>query len=173
MVASFRFRYDGGEERGMLERRTIMLGVVSAAALTAFFRPAHPALPDAVSRTDDEWRALLTKEQYAVLRSAETEQPYSSPLTSEKRRGVYECGGCGLRIFSSSDKYDSKTGWPSFRAPLVRAVVERRDRSQGLDRTKVECRRCGCHLGHVFGDGPPPMRLRYCLNGAGLGFTPA
>ena len=157
----------------MLERRTILLGGVGAIALADLPQRAFPAPADVVSHTDDEWRALLTPEQYAVLRAAETEQPYSSPLTSEKRRGVYGCGGCGLRVFSSADKYDSRTGWPSFRAPLVRAVRETRDRSAGLDRTKVECRRCRCHLGHVFGDGPPPARLRYCLNGAGLRFTPA
>ena len=157
----------------MFERRRIVLGGVSAVALMSLPSRARSAMADVVSHTDDEWRALLTPAAYTALRLAETEQPYSSPLTSEKRRGAYVCGGCGLRVFSSSDKYDSRTGWPSFRAPLVRAVLEKRDRSQGLDRTKVECRRCGCHLGHVFGDGPPPARLRYCLNGAGLGFIPA
>ena len=157
----------------MLERRAVVLGGVGAMALICLPRDARSAPSDAVTRSDEEWRALLTPAEYAVLRGAETEQPYSSPLTSEKRRGMYACGGCGHRVFSSSDKYDSRTGWPSFRAPLVRAVVEKRDRAQGLDRTKVECRRCGCHLGHVFGDGPPPARLRYCLNGAGLRFTPA
>jgi peptide-methionine (R)-S-oxide reductase len=153
-----------------MRRRHFAAGFCSGLALLAVSRPA-PAAP--VSRTEEEWRALLTSEQYAVLRLEQTEQPYSSPLTSEKRRGVYACGGCGHRVFSSSEKYDSRTGWPSFRGPLVRAVRESRDRSQGLNRTKVECRRCGCHLGHVFGDGPLPARLRYCLNGAGLNFIPA
>ncbi len=157
----------------MFGRRSIVLCGVSAVALLGMPHRALSALADVVSHTDDEWRALLTPAAYATLRLGETEQPYSSPLTSEKRRGAYVCGGCGLRAFSSSDKYDSRTGWPSFRAPLVRAVLEKRDRSQGLDRTKLECRRCGCHLGHVFGDGPPPARLRYCLNGAGLKFIPA
>jgi peptide-methionine (R)-S-oxide reductase len=156
-----------------MRRRHFLVGCSSALALLAASRPALAAPSDVVSRTEAEWRALLTPEQYAVLRQEQTEQPYSSPLTSEKRRGVYTCAGCGHRVFSSSDKYDSKTGWPSFRGPLVRAVRETRDRSQGLDRTKVECLRCGCHLGHVFGDGPPPARLRYCLNGAGLRFIPA
>ena len=90
----------------------------------------------------------------------------------EKRRGTYACGGCGLSVFSSADKYNSRTGWPSFVRPLVRATREKSDRSEGLRRTKVDCRRCGCHLGHVFGDGPPPTRLRYCINGAGLTFMP-
>jgi peptide-methionine (R)-S-oxide reductase len=154
-------------------RRQFMVGGTSAVALAALpsFASAAPSSP--ASRTDEEWRALLTPAQYVVLRQAQTEQPYSSPLTSETRPGTYTCGGCGQRAFSSSEKYDSKTGWPSFRAPLPRAVREKQDRSQGLDRTKAECLRCGCHLGHVFGDGPPPKRLRYCINGAGLNFIPA
>lgn len=150
-----------------------MLGGVSALALLGVPRPVIAAPADIVSRSDDEWRALLTAEQYAVLRLAQTEQPYSSALTAEKRRGVFACAGCGLEVFSSQTKYDSRTGWPSFWRPLDRAVRQTRDRSQGLNRTKAECRRCGCHLGHVFGDGPPPTRLRYCLNGAGLTFIAA
>ena len=155
-----------------MRRRSFLLGG-GVLALTGFARPAAATPSDVASRTEDEWRALLTPEQYTVLRQAQTEQPYSSPLTSEKRPGAYACGGCDLRVFSSSDKYDSRTGWPSFRGPLPRAVLEKQDRSQGLSRTRVQCRRCGCHLGHVFGDGPPPARLRYCINGAGLKFVPA
>ena len=136
--------------------------------------PSRSAIAAPVpSRTDDEWRELLTPEQFAVLRLSQTEQPYSSPLTGEKRRGMYGCGGCGQDAFSSQTKYDSRTGWPSFWRARVGAVRQKRDRSEGLDRTKVECGRCGCHLGHVFGDGPPPSKLRYCMNGAGLKFTPA
>ena len=156
-----------------MRRRHFLAGGGSALALMGLARGAFSAPMAAASRTDDQWRALLTPEQYAVLREAQTEMPYSSPLTSEKRRGIYSCGGCGQRVFSSSDKYASKTGWPSFRAPLVRAVREKRDRSSGLDRIAIECLGCGCHLGHVFGDGPPPARLRYCMNGAGLKFIPA
>lgn len=156
-----------------MRRRHFVMGGVSTFALMALPPPAVAAPSDLASRTEDEWRELLPPGQYVVLRQAQTEQPYSSPLTSEKRRGTYTCGGCGQRVFSSSDKYDSKTGWPSFRGPLPRAVREKRDRSQALDRTEVECLRCGCHLGHVFGDGPPPKRLRYCINGAGLNFIPA
>jgi len=156
-----------------MHRRQLVMGSAGAFALIAMpsFASGAPSSPG--SRTDEEWRVMLTPAQYTVLRQAETEQPYSSPLTSEKRRGMYTCGGCGQRVFSSSEKYDSKTGWPSFRGPLPRAVREKQDRSQGLDRTKAECTRCGCHLGHVFGDGPPPNRLRYCINGAGLNFIPA
>ena len=122
-----------------MRRRHFVLGGVSAFALMAPPLRAIAAPPDLASRTEDEWRAVLTPGQYVVLRQAQTEQPYSSALTSEKRRGTYMCGGCGQRAFSSSDKYDSKTGWPSFRGPLPRAVREKRDRSQGLDRTEVEC----------------------------------
>ena len=157
----------------MLNRRSIVLGSAGALALIGIPPPAIAAPSETISRTDEEWRALLTAEQYAALRLAQTEQPYSSPLTDEKRRGMYACGGCGLAVFSSQMKYNSRTGWPSFWRPRDRAVRERRDRSEGLDRTKVECRRCGCHLGHAFGDGPPPTHLRYCLNGAGLKFIPA
>jgi peptide-methionine (R)-S-oxide reductase len=156
-----------------MQRRRLLMGGVSLFALIALPLPAGAAPADVASRTEDEWRELLTPGQYVVLRQAQTEQPYASPLTAEKRRGVYLCGGCGQRVFSSSDKYDSKTGWPSFRSPLPRAVREKQDRSQGMSRTEVECLRCGCHLGHVFGDGPPPKRLRYCINGTGLNFIPA
>jgi peptide-methionine (R)-S-oxide reductase len=156
-----------------MRRRQFVMGGASALVLIAMPRPATAAPMNLSSRTEDEWRALLTPAQYAVLRQAQTEQPYSSPLTSERRPGTYTCGGCGGRVFSSGDKYDSKTGWPSFRGPFPRAVREKQDRSLGMDRTLVECLRCGCHLGHVFGDGPPPRRLRYCINGAGLNFIPA
>jgi len=155
-----------------MRRRQFLTNAVSAAALLHAPRSAFAAAR-AIPRTDEEWRALLSPEQYAVLRLAHTEEPYSSPLTGEKRRGTYACAGCELKVFSSSAKYNSHTGWPSFFRPLDRAIREKRDRSQGLNRTKVECGRCGSHLGHVFGDGPPPTRLRYCLNGAGLLFIAA
>jgi len=176
IVAVSRIRYKAGRKLmnplGMLRRRSIVFGG-SALALMGIPLSAMASPATEVSHTDDEWRARLTAEQYAALRLEQTEQPYSSPLTAEKRRGVFACAGCGLEVFSSRTKYDSRTGWPSFWRPLDRAVRMVRDRSQGLNRTKVECRRCGCHLGHVFGDGPMPTRLRYCLNGAGLTFLPA
>jgi peptide-methionine (R)-S-oxide reductase len=144
-----------------------------ALVLTAIARSAIGATARIAPCTEDEWRALLTPEQFAALRQAQTERSYSSPLTAEKRKGMYACGGCGQEVFSSQTKYNSRTGWPSFWRPRPNAIRQKRDRSEGLDRTKVECSRCGCHLGHVFGDGPPPTRLRYCLNGAGLKFIPA
>jgi peptide-methionine (R)-S-oxide reductase len=150
-----------------------MAGVGGVLTVLLGDRRALAASAAVISYTDEEWRTRLTPERYAALRLAYTEQPYSSPLTDERRRGLYACGGCGLHVFPSYTKYNSHTGWPSFFRPLDRAVRETTDRSQGLNRTKVECRRCGSHLGHVFGDGPPPTRLRYCLNGAGLTFVPA
>jgi peptide-methionine (R)-S-oxide reductase len=126
-----------------------------------------------VSHTDSQWRQQLTSEQYDVLRQAGTETPYTSPLNDEHRAGVFGCAGCALDLFSSTTKFDSGTGWPSFYAPLDNAVIEREDSSLGMSRTEVLCRRCGGHLGHVFDDGPEPTGLRYCMNGAALTFRAA
>jgi peptide-methionine (R)-S-oxide reductase len=125
-----------------------------------------------VTKSDAEWRKVLTREQYAVLRRAETEPPGTSPLNHEKRRGTFFCAGCGLALFSSATKFDSGTGWPSFWTPLDKAVITRPDTSLGMNRTEVLCRRCGGHLGHVFEDGPKPTGLRYCMNGLALTFKP-
>jgi len=124
-------------------------------------------------RTDAEWRKLLTPAQYKVLRQAGTEVPFASPLLNEHRDGVFGCAGCELPLFSSKTKFDSGTGWPSFWAPLEKAVGETRDASFGMVRTAVHCSRCGGHLGHVFDDGPKPTGLRYCMNGVALAFKPA
>ncbi|HEY0974152.1 MAG TPA: peptide-methionine (R)-S-oxide reductase MsrB [Solimonas sp.] len=126
-----------------------------------------------VEYSDAEWRRRLTPAQYAVLRQESTERPYSSPLDREKRSGTFACAGCALPLFAAKTKFDSGTGWPSFWKPLKDAVGERRDRSLGIVRTEVHCRRCGGHLGHVFDDGPPPTGLRYCMNGVAMTFTPA
>ena len=126
-----------------------------------------------VTRSDAEWRALLTPEQYAVLRQEGTERPYTSALNDEHRRGTFACAGCGLALFSSETKFESGTGWPSFWAPLDGAVGSERDASFGMIRTAVFCQRCGGHLGHVFEDGPPPTGLRYCMNGVAMTFIPA
>ena len=126
-----------------------------------------------VTRTDAEWRGLLRRSQFEVLRLHRTEAPYSSSLNYEKRVGTFACAGCELPLFASETKYDSHTGWPSFYQPLANAIGTRRDYALLIPRTEVHCRRCGGHLGHVFDDGPPPTGLRYCINGIALTFTPA
>jgi peptide-methionine (R)-S-oxide reductase len=125
-----------------------------------------------VVKTDAEWRASLTPAQFRILRQAGTEYPFSSPLDREKRAGTFACAGCGLPLFSSTTKFDSRTGWPSFWKPLDNAVVEESDFTLGMRRVEVLCRRCGGHLGHVFDDGPPPTGLRYCMNGLAMSFAP-
>ncbi len=107
-----------------------------------------------------------------MLRQSATEPPFSSPLLKEHRHGIFACAGCNLDLFSSTTKFESGTGWPSFWTPLAKAVKEIDDRSLGMDRTAVECSRCGGHLGHVFDDGPKPTGLRYCMNGLALTFRP-
>ena len=123
-----------------------------------------------VSRADHEWRQTLTPEQYQVLREHGTESPGASPLNHEKRDGTFACAGCGQPLFSSEAKFESGTGWPSFWAPLERAVGTTTDRSFGMTRSEIHCARCGGHLGHVFPDGPAPSGMRYCMNGAAMKF---
>ncbi len=125
------------------------------------------------TRTDEEWRHLLTDEQYRVMRSHGTEAPGSCALLHEKRRGVFHCVGCDAPLFASNDKFESGTGWPSFNEPEPGAVETSVDRSHFMVRTEVHCANCGSHLGHVFDDGPPPSGLRYCINGVALAFRPS
>jgi peptide-methionine (R)-S-oxide reductase len=127
----------------------------------------------AITKTDAEWKALLTPEQFAVLREENTEAPNSSPLLDEHRKGTFTCAACELPLYSSAAKYDSGTGWPSFFEPLPNAVGEKEDNTLFTKRTEVHCSRCGGHLGHVFNDGPKPTGLRYCMNGVALKFVPA
>ena len=126
-----------------------------------------------VEKTEEEWRRLLTPQQYAVLRRHSTEPPGSCALLSEHRPGTFSCAACGQPLFRAERKFESGTGWPSFFAPLEGAVATTTDRSFGMVRTEVHCSQCGGHLGHLFEDGPPPTGLRYCINGVALNFEPS
>jgi peptide-methionine (R)-S-oxide reductase len=122
--------------------------------------------------TDAEWKKRLRPEAYRTLRQGATEWAGSSPLNKEHRAGTFLCAGCALPLYSSTTKFESGTGWPSFWKPLPNAVITRTDSSLGMSRTEVLCRRCGGHLGHVFDDGPAPTHLRYCMNGVAKTFQP-
>jgi peptide-methionine (R)-S-oxide reductase len=125
-----------------------------------------------IAKSDAEWRAELTPEQFRVLRQHGTERPGTSPLNAEKRDGAFLCAACETQLFDSATKYESGSGWPSFFAPVEGAVATTEDRTLGMRRVEVHCARCGGHLGHVFPDGPQPTGLRYCMNGAALKFEP-
>jgi peptide-methionine (R)-S-oxide reductase len=122
-----------------------------------------------ITRTEDEWKKLLTPEQYGILRQKGTEPPFTGALNGYKGGGTFRCAACGAELFSGRDKFNAGCGWPSFTAPAARgSVEERRDSSHGMERTEVLCASCASHLGHVFPDGPEPGGLRYCINSAAL-----
>jgi peptide-methionine (R)-S-oxide reductase len=157
----------------MMDRRAFLHFAPAGALALGFGAKALAAENYPVTHTDAEWQKLLTADQYAVLRQAGTERPFTSPLLNEHRKGVFACAGCELDNYSSETKFDSGTGWPSFWKPLDGAVAEIKDKSFGMVRTAIACSRCGGHLGHVFDDGPKPTGLRYCMNGIALSFKPA
>ncbi|WP_066554731.1 peptide-methionine (R)-S-oxide reductase MsrB [Croceicoccus bisphenolivorans] len=161
---------------GQLSRRTVLEFLAAGAALPLFSACAKgeakgKAYP--FSLTDDQWRARLTSQEYRILREAGTERAFTSPLDKEKRKGTFLCAGCAHPLFSSRTKFDSRTGWPSFYAPLKGGVGTSTDYKLGYPRTEVHCANCGGHLGHVFDDGPPPTGKRYCMNGVAMDFRPA
>ena len=163
----------------MINRRALLIaGVALAALLTATRNGEAGAMTttetiDYRSLSDAEWRKRLTAYQYDILRKHGTERAGTSPLNREKRKGIFACAGCDLPLFASETKFESGTGWPSFYQPLENAVGKTEDRTFGMSRTEVHCRRCGGHLGHVFDDGLKPSGLRYCIDGFALIFRPA
>ena len=160
-----------------MTRRQFLAGTAAISAAFLAGRRAHAAAPRLsnfeITRSDTEWRKILTPEQFRILRQHGTERAGTSPLDKEYGRGVYLCAGCELPLFRSETKFDSRTGWPSYWAPIEGAVGTSTDTSFFMTRTEVHCRRCGGHLGHVFDDGPKPTGLRYCINGVALKFVRA
>ena len=156
----------------MNRREFVALGLAAAGVGCRAAAQTNQAKTFEITKTDEEWKSILSPNQYRVLRKHATEPAGSSPLNDEHRRGTFHCAGCDLPLFSSKAKFDSGTGWPSFTAPLPQAIGTSMDRSFFTIRTEVHCRRCGGHLGHVFDDGPPPTGKRYCMNGLAMTFKP-
>jgi peptide-methionine (R)-S-oxide reductase len=159
-----------------LDRRTLLTGTAVLGFAGVF--GLWPARADinrvgAYKLSDADWRKKLSPLAYNVLRHAATERPFTSPLLDEHRKGIFTCAGCDLKLYDSTTKYDSHTGWPSFWQPLPKAIATSKDDELGYDRTEVHCSRCFGHLGHVFDDGPKPTGLRYCMNGVALKFVAA
>ena len=158
--------------RNFLYASTGMLAIAAGGSALLRLLSVEPAKAETfeVTKTDAEWRKILTPDQYNILREQGTEPPFSSPLLNEHRVGTFHCAGCDLALYSSKTKFDSGTGWPSFWEALPNAVGTKSDYALLMERTEVHCRRCGGHLGHVFDDGPPPTGMRHCIDGLALTF---
>lgn len=158
-----------------MNRRIFSLTALSASLATVMGTTRTDAAegPFEVTRTEAEWRAMLTNAQYRVMREESTERAGSSPLDKNYAAGVYHCRGCDQALYSSEAKFDSRTGWPSFYDVLPNAIQTKADNSLFSQRTECHCDRCGSHLGHIFNDGPAPTGLRHCLNGVSLVFRAA
>ncbi|WP_067218101.1 peptide-methionine (R)-S-oxide reductase MsrB [Marinomonas gallaica] len=158
-----------------MNRRHFLKGTLAVALMSRGMTAIASAVSEAnyeITRTEAEWRTLLTDFEYQVMREEATERAYSSPLNDEKRTGLFHCKGCDLPLYDSATKFDSGTGWPSFYDSLPNAVGTKDDRSWFVTRTEVHCRRCGSHMGHIFEDGPKPTGLRHCINGVAMTFHP-
>ena len=157
-----------------MNRRLFLSATAAATAALGFGRgPVTAAESYEVTRSDAEWKAMLSDIEYKVMRNEGTERAFTSPLNDEKRTGRFHCKGCDLPLYDSATKFDSGTGWPSFYAAIDGAVGNKPDRSLFGVRTEEHCARCGSHMGHVFDDGPPPTGKRHCINGVSLVFQPA
>lgn len=151
-----------------MKRRTFL-----TSAMAAFTCSPALAAGYEVTRSDAQWRAMLSKQEYNVMRQEGTERAFTSPLNDEKRNGVFACRGCDLPLYDAKDKFDSGTGWPSFVRAMPNAIGTKKDRKLFLSRTECHCSRCGSHLGHIFDDGPAPTGKRHCINGVSLKFNAA
>jgi peptide-methionine (R)-S-oxide reductase len=159
----------------MLSRRTALTSLAALTAAAGLSFRASGSGPKGtfeITKTEEEWKKVLSPEAFYVLRKHGTERAFTSPLDKLYEPGLYHCAGCDLPLFASETKFDSTTGWPSFWQPLENALGMTSDRAWGMVRTEVHCRRCGGHQGHVFPDGPKPTGQRYCINGVALKFVP-